>query len=94
MNNPLLHEGKKIEVRIYFFIASTDPLIIYTQNMALLKKCGLPYDKFNYSFESHVCNIAISKKVLDDFVVDFALEGLQEYLLKTKFISDPNWLNE
>lgn len=30
INNPMLYMGNKIEVRIYFFIASTNPLIIYS----------------------------------------------------------------
>ncbi|EGR31534.1 hypothetical protein IMG5_107540 [Ichthyophthirius multifiliis] len=92
INNPLLLDGHKLEARIYFFIASTDPLIIYCEKLALLKKCALPYDKFNFKQETHVCNTSLSKKISDDFVVEFALEGLQDYLLEHKIIKDKNWL--
>lgn len=43
----MLYKGNKIEVRIYFFIASTNPLIIYSQNNAHLRMCAVPYDKFS-----------------------------------------------
>ena len=47
VNNPMLYKGNKIEVRIYFFIASTNPLIIYSQNNAHLRMCAVPYDRFS-----------------------------------------------
>lgn len=40
----MLYKNHKIEVRIYFFIASTDPLILYSQNNAHLRMCGVPFD--------------------------------------------------
>ncbi|KAL4448661.1 hypothetical protein ABPG74_012750 [Tetrahymena malaccensis] len=94
INNPILHDNKKLEVRIYFFIASTDPLIIYVQKLALLKKCANDYDKFDYDFSKHVCNTSISKQITDSFVVEFALEGLEKYLLENNKITNPNWLEE
>lgn len=45
--NPMLYKGHKIEVRIYFVIASTNPLIIYSQNLAHLRMCGVPFDLFS-----------------------------------------------
>jgi hypothetical protein len=45
--NPMLYKGHKIEVRIYFIIASTTPLIIYSQNLAHLRMCAEEFDKFS-----------------------------------------------
>ena len=42
--NPMLYKGHKIEVRIYFLLISTNPLIIYSQNLAHLRMCGVPFD--------------------------------------------------
>ncbi len=76
----MLFRGNKIEVRIYFFLASTNPLIIYSQNNAHLRQCGKKFDPFNFEKERHVCNVAISKDVTEDYVVNFSLEGYEEYL--------------
>lgn len=89
----MLYNGRKIEVRIYVFIASTNPLIIYSQNLAHLRMCGVKYDRHSNQKEVHVCNVAVSKKVSNNSVVDFPLEGLQEYLLKKGEINDTDWLH-
>ena len=79
----MLYKGHKIEVRIYFFIASTVPLIIYSQNAAHLRMCGDPYDPFKLTFASHVCNVAVAKTNAKNYVIDFSLDGLRDYLLIT-----------
>ena len=61
--NPVLFEGYKIELRIYFLIASTDPLIVFSQNRAHIKKCALPYDRFSLDKPVHVCNTAVGREV-------------------------------
>jgi hypothetical protein len=38
--------------------------------------CGAPFEKFSTKKEVHVCNVAVSKTVTSNFVVDFPLEGL------------------
>lgn len=39
-----------------------------------------------------MCNVALSKKVSNDFVVDFPLEGLRDYLQEQGKLTDPKWL--
>ncbi|KRX02924.1 hypothetical protein PPERSA_13178 [Pseudocohnilembus persalinus] len=93
--NPMLYEGRKIEVRIYFLIASTDPLIIYSQNNAHLRMCSEIFDKHSLQKEVHVCNVALaSKSGNQNFVIDFSLEGLRDYLLEKNHISNKNWVED
>jgi hypothetical protein len=89
ISNPLLYNSHKLEFRIYFLISSTDPLIVYAQNKAHIKKCGLPYDKFDTRKDTHVCNTAIQKNKIsnldgnedkNEYIIDWNLEYLEEYL--------------
>ena len=75
--------GKKIEVRVYFFIASTNPLIIYAQNKELLRWCQDNFDVNNSEKFIHVCNVALAGSTnKENSVIDFELEELQDYLLE------------
>ncbi|CAD8109435.1 unnamed protein product [Paramecium sonneborni] len=64
IGNPLLYKGHKIEFRVYWIIASTNPLIAYAYDKTLIRRCIHPYDKFSTLKEAHVCNTAIVKKTL------------------------------
>ena len=75
----MTYKKHKIEIRIYFFIASAVPLIIYSQNAAHLRMCADPYDPFKITRESHVCNVAVAKTASKNYVIDFSLEGLKDH---------------
>ena len=53
--------------------------------------CGDPYNPFELTFASHVCNVAVAKTAAKDYVIDFSLDGLRDYLLvQRKIISTTN----
>lgn len=56
----MLYKKRKIEVRIYFLIASVNPLIIYSQNLAHLRMCGEEFDLHSKKKSVHVCNVAVA----------------------------------
>ncbi|CAD8208080.1 unnamed protein product [Paramecium octaurelia] len=64
IGNPLLFKGHKIEFRVYWIVASTNPLIAYAYDKTLIRRCIYPFDKFSTLKGAHVCNTAIVKKTL------------------------------
>ena len=54
--------------------------------MAHLRLCASEYDKWSPKKEVHVCNLAVSRSAGQATVIDFPLDGLQEYLLENKVI--------
>lgn len=42
----------------------------------------------------HVCNVAVARAGEPNFVVDFSLDGLRDYLIEEGVISNPNWVEE
>lgn len=58
--------------------------------------CGEDFDLFSKKKEVHVCNVAVAKSGEKDnnFVVDFSLDGLRDYLIEEGVISNPNWVEE
>lgn len=65
ISNPYLYQGHKIEFRIYWVLASTNPIIAYAFDKALIRRCIFPFDIFSQEKGAHVCNTAITKKVLE-----------------------------
>ncbi|CAK92738.1 unnamed protein product (macronuclear) [Paramecium tetraurelia] len=68
IGNPQLFKGHKIEFRVYWIIASTNPLIAYAYDKTLIRRCIYPYDKFSTLKGAHVCNTAIVKKTLQSMI--------------------------
>ena len=69
---------------------------MYSENLAHLRMCGIPFEKFSKRKEVHVCNVAVSKTVSNNVVVDFPLEGLRDYLIeegKLKESDRADWLD-
>ncbi|CAD8070870.1 unnamed protein product [Paramecium sonneborni] len=64
IGNPLLYKGHKIEFRVYWILASTNPIIGYAYDKTLIRRCIYPFDKFSLQKEAHVCNTAIVKNTL------------------------------
>lgn len=56
--------------------------------------CGTEFDLFSKRKEVHVCNVAVAKSADNNFVVDFSLDGLRDYLIEEKVISNKNWIEE
>ncbi|KAL4492542.1 hypothetical protein ABPG72_007655 [Tetrahymena utriculariae] len=94
ISNPLKYEGYKLELRIYFLIASTNPLIIYVQKQNFLKKCQLPFDIQSTERASHICNISAPYGQSKSSGFDIFLEELTEYFLEKGIIKNPKWLEE
>ncbi|CAD8093785.1 unnamed protein product [Paramecium primaurelia] len=64
IGNPLLYKGHKIEFRVYWILASTNPIIAYAYDKTLIRRCIYPFDKFSLLKGAHVCNTAIVKSTL------------------------------
>ncbi|CAD8138108.1 unnamed protein product [Paramecium pentaurelia] len=108
IGNPLLFNDHKIEFRVYWVIASTNPIIAYAYDKTLIRRCIAPFDKFSLDKEAHVCNTAIVQSTLQkkgsdlfmndensdesELYIDWKLDYLQELLLKQGKIKDTKWL--
>ncbi|CAD8189187.1 unnamed protein product [Paramecium octaurelia] len=78
IGNPVLFKGHKIEFRVYWIIASTNPLIAYAYDKTLIRRCIHPYDKFSTIKGVHVCNTAIVKKTLQSMLNETQEQGQDE----------------
>lgn len=90
ITNPYLYKQHKIEFRIYWFIASTNPLQVYAYTRPLIKRCAKKFDLLSSEKAAHVCNTAIVKKQKqkrsayakkngiedEEFFIDWNFEGL------------------
>ncbi|CAD8046757.1 unnamed protein product [Paramecium sonneborni] len=108
IGNPMLYKNHKIEFRIYWVLASTNPIIAYAYDKTLIRRCIVPFDKFSLNKEAHVCNTAIVKSTLkqrrsdldlddenadeSELFIDWKLDYLQDLLLKQGKIKDRKWL--
>ena len=59
-----MYKGHKIEFRVYWILASTNPIIAYAYDKTLIRRCIYPFDKFSLLKGAHVCNTAIVKSTL------------------------------
>ena len=66
IGNPYLYNRHKIEFRVYWILASTNPVIAYAYDKTLIRRCIFPFDKFSTQKEAHVCNTAIVKNTLEN----------------------------
>lgn len=63
--NPFLYKGHKFDFRVYLFIASVDPLIVF-YNEGFLWVSLTQYDINSDSEETHLTNTEISKKIIKE----------------------------
>jgi tubulin polyglutamylase TTLL5 len=64
INNPLLINGLKFDIRIYVLITSMDPWRIYIYNEGLARFASEEYDSSNIKTNkfAHLTNYSINKK--------------------------------
>ncbi|CAD8046401.1 unnamed protein product [Paramecium sonneborni] len=108
IGNPLLFNDHKIEFRVYWVLASTNPIIAYAYDKTLIRRCIAPFNKFSLDKEAHVCNTAIVQSTLQqkgsdlfmnddnsdesELYIDWKLDYLQDLLIKLGKIKDTKWL--
>ena len=65
INNPLLLDGLKFDLRLYVLVASFDPMEAYVSNTGLVRFCTIPYKAPNIdnlkNDYMHLTNYAINK---------------------------------
>ena len=107
VHNPLLVEGHKFDFRIYMLIASTNPMILYyhdgflrvsvhkydinsTDKSVLLTNTELSKDAFKQAANGTLIN-GMNETELRNFQM-WNFTRLENYLLKNRVVSDPNWI--
>jgi tubulin polyglutamylase TTLL5 len=69
LDNPLLIDGFKFDVRLYVAVTSYDPLIIYLYEEGLTRFCTIKYDTKNptasRNLRMHLTNYSLNKKSMD-----------------------------
>ncbi|CAL8306416.1 unnamed protein product [Gadus morhua 'NCC'] len=86
VNNPLLLEGRKFDVRSYLLIACTDPYIVFFRHGYARLTCD-PYDPRSNNLTAHLTNQYMQKKnpmysVLKEDTV-WSMEKLNDYVNDT-----------
>ncbi|CAK8697990.1 uncharacterized protein LOC143449276 [Clavelina lepadiformis] len=61
VTNPLLLEGRKFDVRNYFLIACTNPLVVFYRDGYCRLTC-MPYDHYSTDLTGHLTNQFMQKK--------------------------------
>lgn len=98
LKNPLLLNERKSDIRIYWLLASLDPLMILMFNQGVVRVNTLPFalDDFGNQLV-HVTNPYKNTKHRDydpDAVLRWNFDELQDYLLKTNKVDNPNYVTE
>jgi Tubulin-tyrosine ligase family len=64
IDNPLLINGLKFDLRLYVLVTSFDPLKIYVYNEGLVRFASEPYNTSNIkqNVYAHLTNYSINKK--------------------------------
>lgn len=108
IQNPLLlDKNNKFDFRVYMLIASVNPMIAYYHD-GFLRVSLETYDKFSNVTDVHLTNTHLAKQKFEEAAVSGKYNGmtedqlrdyqmwtfdqLQKYLLTTKKITDPNWI--
>jgi len=108
-NPLLLDFDNKFDFRIYMLVASTNPLIMFYHDgflrVSLHPYDKFSNDRSTHLTNTHLSKATfadvkksnktlnnMNEKQLRDYQM-WTLERLEEYLLKSKKINDPNWLN-
>jgi len=108
ISNPLLLDKQnKFDFRIYMLVASVNPLIVYYHD-GFLRLSLRTYDKWSKEKNVHFTNTHLSKELFaiaktfqeyqgmtEDQLREYqmwSMKELEEYLLESGKITDPNWL--
>ena len=66
MNNPLLIEGKKFDLRLYVLMSGVEPTLAYTCQEGMVRFCTESYQKVNkdnaQNLFIHLTNSSLNKK--------------------------------
>ena len=97
ISNPPLINGRKFDFRSYILIASTNPLIVYQHDGYLTLSID-KYDPNSKDRSVHLTNTHVSSEASKERNEEITLLEnpytlLQDELLKTGRISDPNWID-
>ena len=98
IQNPLLLEGRKSEVRLYWLLASVEPLIVLMFHEGTVRLNTLPFklDEFENQL-IHVTNVHQQKQHPDydpHAILKWSFADLQAYLLENNHTLDQNYLNK
>ena len=98
IKNPLLLDGRKSEIRVYWLVLNLDPLMVLVYPEATVRLNSLPFklDDFDNQLV-HVTNVYQQKNHPDydpDLVLKWSFERLGEYVHRDLGITGPNYLSE
>jgi len=68
INNPLLVDGHKCDLRLYVVVTNYDPLLIYLYEEGLVRFAAVKYDgrsQYIWNPCMHLCNYSINKFHVD-----------------------------
>ncbi|KAI6177078.1 hypothetical protein M3Y97_00868200 [Aphelenchoides bicaudatus] len=78
VENPLLINGSKFDLRIYVYVSNLNPLLVYIYETGLVRFASLPYDSNNYNNQfMHLTNFSINKLAKKNGVTDVDISRLK-----------------
>ena len=98
IKNPLLLDGRKSEIRIYWMIASVEPLLVLMYREGTVRLNTLPFQLDDFDNQLiHVTNVYQQKKHVDydpDAVLKWSFAELEDYVEHTLHLTGPDFLEE
>lgn len=97
ISNVLLLNDRKSEIRVYWLIASLDPLRVYFYPEGSVRLCTAPYKLDDFENTSiHIANTFQQKKDLsyDESKVKWSFADLDRYLLSTGVVNQEDYMND
>lgn len=98
IDNPLLLNKKKSEIRVYWFVLSADPLSVVIYNDATVRLCSEDYVAGDYSNPlKHITNVYQQKQFSDNFVgqdLKWSLDMMRQDVLAQGLTNNQNFLEE
>lgn len=108
VHNALLLDGRKFDFRMYLMIGSSNPMMAFYHD-GFLRVSLYEYDANSNDKRVTMTNLALNNDIYEDakngklhhgmteedlkIAQQWSFERLQNYLLETGVISDPNWLD-
>lgn len=96
IRNPLLLDGRKSEIRIYWLVASLDPLLVlmYREGTVRLNTKAFSLDDFENTL-IHVTNV-YQQKAHPEYdpsaILKWSFSNWEKYLIEDRKIAPPNWV--
>lgn len=98
IQNPLLLEGRKSEIRVYWLIACVDPLMVLMFNEGTVRLNTLPFKLDDFDNQLiHVTNVHQQKKHPEydpEAILKWNFADLQTYLIEKEYTDQQNYLSE